>query len=68
MVALVFATLCIFTRCVYRVAELSGGWEGNLIANEKYFIGLEGAIISAGVLAMNVFHPNSCFREGDVKH
>lgn len=32
----------IFIRCVYRVIELSEGWEGDLIQNEKIFIILEG--------------------------
>jgi len=61
--ALTFATLCIFTRSVYRVAELSEGWEGHLIKTQKYFIGLEGAIVAAGVLALNAFHPGFCFGE-----
>jgi hypothetical protein len=61
--ALAFATLCIFTRSVYRVAELSEGWTGYLISTQKYFIGLEGAIVAAGVLALNAFHPGYCFRE-----
>lgn len=65
LIALTFTTLCIFTRCVYRVAELSEGWHGHLIRTQAYFIGLEGAIVSAGVLALNVFHPGFCFREGD---
>ena len=64
LVALAFATLCIFTRCVYRVAELSEGWNGHLIKTQKYFIGLEGAIVGAAVLALNLFHPGLCFREG----
>jgi hypothetical protein len=63
LIALTFATLCVFTRCVYRVAELSEGWNGHLIKTQKYFIGLEGAIVVAGVLAMNAFHPGFCFRE-----
>lgn len=37
-----FATLCVFTRCVYRIAELSEGYSGHLIHNEGLFIGLEG--------------------------
>ena len=64
LVALAFATLCIFTRCVYRVAELSEGWNGHLIHTQKYFIGLEGAIVGTAVLALNAFHPGLCFREG----
>lgn len=64
LIALAFATLCIFTRSVYRVAELSEGWNGHLIKTQKYFIGLEGAIVGAAVLALNAFHPGLCFREG----
>ena len=36
------AVICIFIRCVYRVIELSEGWEGDLIENERIFIVLEG--------------------------
>ena len=64
LVALSFATLCIFTRSVYRVAELSEGWNGHLISTQRYFIGLEGAIVAAGVLSLNAFHPGFCFQEG----
>jgi len=63
LVTLSFSTLCIFTRCVYRVAELSEGWSGQLIKTQRYFIGLEGAVIVAAVLALNIFHPGLCFKE-----
>lgn len=36
------AVLFIFIRCVYRVAELSEGWLGELIREEPSFIALEG--------------------------
>ncbi|KAF1816639.1 putative sphingoid long-chain base transporter RSB1 [Eremomyces bilateralis CBS 781.70] len=64
IVTLSFATLCIFTRCVYRVAELSEGWDGRLISTQRYFIGLEGAVIAAGIVALNLFHPGMCFQQG----
>ena len=62
--ALALATLCIFIRSLYRVAELSEGWEGALIKNQKLFIGLEGAMVIVAVLSLNAFHPGLCFREG----
>lgn len=37
-----FAVVCIFIRCIYRVIELSEGWDGPLIKNETIFIVLEG--------------------------
>ena len=67
VVALAFATLCIFIRSVYRVAELSEGWEGALIKNQYTFIGLEGAMVIVAVLALNAFHPGFCFREGYIR-
>lgn len=36
------AFLLIFTRCVYRVAELHQGYGGNLFREQGLFIGLEG--------------------------
>jgi hypothetical protein len=50
--ALTLSTLLIFTRCVFRVAELSEGWEGHLANTQKYFTGLESAIIVAAVLLL----------------
>ncbi|KAL8792533.1 MAG: hypothetical protein Q9195_004903 [Heterodermia aff. obscurata] len=67
LVALSFATLCIFIRSIYRVAELAEGWEGALIKNQNLFIGLEGAMVIVAVLALNAFHPGFCFQSGDVK-
>lgn len=63
LISLSISTLCIFTRCVYRVAELSEGWQGHLIKTQKYFIILEGAIVIVAVLALNLFHPGFCFKE-----
>jgi hypothetical protein len=37
-----FAILCILIRCVYRIDELSDGYDGPLIHDENLFIGLEG--------------------------
>lgn len=67
LLALSFATLCIFIRSIYRVAELAEGWEGALIKNQNLFIGLEGVMVIAAVLALNVFHPGFCFHSGDAR-
>lgn len=64
LVALALATLCIFIRSIYRVIELGQGWEGELIKNQRYFIVLEGVMVIVAVLALNLFHPGWCFREG----
>lgn len=36
------ATVLIFVRCAYRLAELRQGYTGDLIKDEPLFIGLEG--------------------------
>lgn len=36
------AVIFIFIRCIYRVIELSEGWDGSLVKNETIFIVLEG--------------------------
>ncbi|XXH04417.1 hypothetical protein Hte_010831 [Hypoxylon texense] len=55
------AILLILARCAYRVAELSNGYEGNLIHDEPLFIGLEGVLIALAVLALCIGHPGFVF-------
>lgn len=59
--ALGLATICIFWRSVFRVAELSRGWDGPLMKRQDLFIGFEGVMIVVAVLVLNVFHPSVCF-------
>lgn len=39
---LAVATLAVFTRCVYRVPELTGGWGSPIMRDEPSFVVLEG--------------------------
>jgi hypothetical protein len=55
--ALTLAFICIFWRCVYRIAELSEGWTGPLMARQDLFIGFEGVMIAIAALVLNIFHP-----------
>ncbi|EEP79427.1 predicted protein [Uncinocarpus reesii 1704] len=64
LAALGVATLTIFVRCAYRVAELSEGWDGPLMREETLFIVLEGVMIVIAVVALNVFNPVICFKSG----
>ncbi|KAK3943130.1 RTA1-domain-containing protein [Diplogelasinospora grovesii] len=63
LAALALSTICIFWRSVYRVAELSKGWDGPLMKREDLFIGFEGVMVIVACLVLNVFHPSLCFRE-----
>ncbi|KAI1403184.1 RTA1-domain-containing protein [Hypoxylon fuscum] len=61
--ALALSTVCIFWRSVFRVAELSHGWTGALMARQDLFVGFEGVMITVAVWALNIFHPSLCFGE-----
>lgn len=37
ILALLFNTLCLYTRAVYRTIELTDGWSGRIISTELYF-------------------------------
>jgi hypothetical protein len=60
--ALSLSTICIFWRCVFRVAELSDGWTGPIMKEQNLFVGFEGVMVIVAVLLLNVWHPNLCFR------
>ncbi|KAI4123512.1 MAG: hypothetical protein LQ338_005236 [Usnochroma carphineum] len=61
LVALVTAYIGIAIRCIYRIAELAGGWGNDIMQNEAEFIVLEGVMIVVGALALTVFHPGHFF-------
>lgn len=59
--AMSFAVLTIFTRCVYRLCELAEGWSGYLITHEWYFIILDSLMVSLATVTMTIFHPGYAF-------
>ncbi|TVY44651.1 Sphingoid long-chain base transporter [Lachnellula subtilissima] len=61
--ALTLATICIFWRSVYRVAELGEGWTGNLIRHQWLFVGFEGVMVIVACFALNIFNPAFSFKE-----
>ena len=56
------ATLCIFVRSVFRVAELSGGFHGPLANNEVSFMILEGAMLVIATSCLTFLHPGVAFQ------
>ncbi|KAB8220790.1 RTA1 like protein-domain-containing protein [Aspergillus novoparasiticus] len=56
--AMVLSVLCICTRSIYRLAELSQGWTGYLITHEKYFIILDAVMMAIAVGVFVIFHPS----------
>ncbi|KAF2823165.1 RTA1-domain-containing protein [Ophiobolus disseminans] len=67
LIALAIATVSVFTRCVFRVAELSQGWEGPLMKKENLFIGFEGVILVVSVVLLAILHPSRCIGETDTE-
>jgi hypothetical protein len=61
--ALALATICIFWRSVYRVAELAEGWSGNLIRHQWLFFGFEGVMVIVACFALNAFNPAFTIQE-----
>ncbi|KAL8937646.1 MAG: hypothetical protein Q9211_003580 [Gyalolechia sp. 1 TL-2023] len=61
LVGLTLAYLGIEIRCIYRIAELAGGWQSEIMQNETDFIVLEGVMIVIAVIAVTCFHPGYCF-------
>ncbi|KAK2593297.1 hypothetical protein QQS21_009021 [Conoideocrella luteorostrata] len=63
LAALSLASVLILWRSAFRVAELSEGWTGPIMADQSMFVAFEGILILVAVLALNVFHPGVCARE-----
>ncbi|KAH1441880.1 hypothetical protein KXV53_003763 [Aspergillus fumigatus] len=61
LIGLTVATLAIFVRSVFRVAELQEGFDGPLANDEVTFMILEGAMMAMATLCLTVLHPGYCF-------
>ncbi|KAJ7607936.1 RTA1-domain-containing protein [Roridomyces roridus] len=55
--ALVFSCVTLFIRSIYRIIELSGGWEGRIIHTEVYFNVLDGGMVTLALWTMDFAHP-----------
>lgn len=55
--AMVFSTLLIFIRSIYRTVELLDGWTGAIIQREDLFCVLDGLMVLLAIVVLNVEHP-----------
>ncbi|KAF7293868.1 hypothetical protein HMN09_01182900 [Mycena chlorophos] len=60
--ALAFSNTVLFIRSVYRLIELSGGWEGRIIHTQVYFNVLDGGMIVLAMAVWNFVHPGVFLR------
>jgi hypothetical protein len=63
--ATVFSVVVIVTRSIYRTIELLQGWSGYLITTERYFIALDGAMMTLAVGVFNIARPGWSNTTGD---
>lgn len=59
--ALALAFAAILARCVYRIAEMAGGWKSPIMQNEASFVVLDSTLCSLATLALTAVHPGACF-------
>lgn len=64
--ALAVATITIFVRCCYRVAELEDGFGGKVANNQPEFMALEGPMIFTAGLALTLCHPGIAFGGAEI--
>ncbi|KAG7004449.1 efflux pump himE [Physcia stellaris] len=60
--SIVLSFLVIFTRCVFRIAEMAGGWANPIMQDEAEFIVLDGVMVTVASLCLTVFHPGLFFK------
>ncbi|KAJ8522260.1 hypothetical protein ONZ45_g1130 [Pleurotus djamor] len=61
--ALIFSTVCLVIRAVYRTIELLEGWGGHTMITEWYFNVFDGAMIVLASVAFNIAHPGYLLAE-----
>ncbi|KAJ8514337.1 hypothetical protein ONZ45_g8101 [Pleurotus djamor] len=54
---LVFGTVCLFIRAIYRTTELLEGWGGHSMSVEWYFNVFDGAMVTLALISFNFAHP-----------
>ncbi|KAL2073396.1 hypothetical protein VTL71DRAFT_10720 [Oculimacula yallundae] len=63
LIGLAVATVTIFIRSVYRIAELSGGFNSHLFTDDEVaFMILEGVMIITACGCLTALHPAVCFQ------
>jgi len=60
-VGLLVAYLAILTRCVYRIAEMAGGWRNPIMQDQDLFIGLDSSLVALATLLQTLLHPGFFF-------
>ncbi|KAJ7780439.1 RTA1 like protein-domain-containing protein [Mycena olivaceomarginata] len=54
--AVAFSTLVLSIRSIYRIIELTSGWQSGFMLNELYFNVLDGAMVVVATFTINLQH------------
>ncbi len=65
-ISILAATIFIYIRSIYRVAELAEGWRGHLILTEDYFFILDALMMGLAIFILTLHHPGFVFRHRDI--
>lgn len=55
-------------RSIYRIVELSEGWNGYLMTTQGYFLVLDGLMIFLGMLALTIVYPGIAYGPISIRH
>lgn len=67
IVTFVLATLLVYLRTCFRLAEVAQGVKKYLFTHEDYFACLEFAPIAGAMVLFNVWHPGRCLKKDDAE-
>ena len=56
------ASIAVYVRCIYRIAELAGGWKNKIMQDEISFYILDGAMVAIAVICLTVAYPGFWYR------
>ncbi|PRP73191.1 RTA1 domain protein [Planoprotostelium fungivorum] len=62
-VPVIISSVALYVRGVYRVIELSEGWNGPIISTESYFVVLDGLMMVIAQGVFNIVHPAKTLKE-----
>lgn len=54
---IMLSVIFVYIRSVYRIAELSQGWNGYLMETEGYFLILDGLMVAIAIVLSCIFYP-----------
>ncbi|KAF5231627.1 hypothetical protein FAUST_9189 [Fusarium austroamericanum] len=59
--AVTVAYFAILTRCIYRIAEMAGGWGNHIMQDEPSFLVLDSTLVLVTGFCLTAFHPGIFF-------